>query len=236
MLNQERRNTLRTVFYRSVLPIGGIYLLTFILGTLIAVQLPSWSLGWWAIPLGVLAAIYIIVGLHGFTSVLSNWKTIRDCTYPNIDAQAEETWDLAAWLATNPMFADTPERASRQQALQQALTQYRQTFQNSMPEQVTEQLNRLERLMHETDWTGQYAHALLYYRQLKDSHLKYWKPLDDAYRQTMQRLMDGERLENMRQNIQLSKHRMVVLNGLQIACPTHNTTGANVTYEDGGAL
>lgn len=186
---------------------------------------------------GILRVLTAFTGFFGYASVISSWKTLRDCAYPNIDANAAETWDLAVWLAYSPQFGGTPIRAMRQRELRDALNEYWTLFQSHAPEDVTVQLNRLERLMHDVDWTGQYVHAFLLFRQMKDSHLKYWRQLDEAYWQTLRKLNDSMRLEDMREDVQLSTHRMVILDGLQINCGQHGTTGKyTVGYEDGGVL
>lgn len=234
--NGDRQAVLRTIFRRGVLPQGVVYAL----GVFIAVWLLAYSTtlsGVWRVVFFVLFVLNLVVGVRGLVKVYGRWVSLRDCAYPNIDASAAETWDLAVWLANSPQFGGTSIRDIRQRELREALEEYGPLFQDNMPEDVTVQLNRLERLMHEVDWTGQYVHALLLFRQLKDSHLKYWRPLDEAYRQTLQELAGGMRLEDMRENVQLSPHRMVILDGLQINCGLHGTVGKyTVGYEDGGVL
>lgn len=232
----DREAVLQTIFRRGVLPQAVVYAL----GLLVAVCLLAYSnslTGGWKIIFLFLSILNFVSGIRGLVKVSASWTTLRDCAYPNIDANAAETWDLAVWLANSPQFGGTPIRDMRQQELREALDEYGPLFQANNPEDVTIQLNRLERLMHEVDWTGQYVHALLLFRQLKDSHLKYWSQLDGAYRQTLIKLTSGMRLENLREDVQLSPHRMVILDGLQINCGLHGTVGEyTVGYEDGGVL
>lgn len=234
--NGDREAVLQTIFRRGVLPQAVVY----VLGLLVAVCLLAYSnslTGGWKIIFLFLSILNFVAGIRGLVKVSASWTTIRDCAYPNIDANAAETWDLAVWLANSPQFGGTPIRAMRQQELREALDEYGSLFQANNPEDVTVQLNRLERLMHDVDWAGQYVHALLLFRQLKDSHLKYWSQLDGAYWQTLIKLTSGMRLENLREDVQLSPHRMVILDGLQINCGLHGTVGEyTVGYEDGGVL
>lgn len=234
--NGNRQAVLKTIFRRGVLPQFVVYVLVmFVAGWLLAYS--NTFVGVWRIVFLLLSCLNAVAGMRGFVKACNNWATLRDCAYPNIDANAAETWDLAVWLANSPQFGGTPIRAMRQQELRDALAEYGPLFQSHAPEDVTVQLNRLERLMHDVDWTGQYVHAFLLFRQMKDSHLKYWRQLDEAYWQTLRKLNDGMRLEDMREDVRLSPHRMVILDGLQINCGQHGTTGKyTVGYEDGGVL
>lgn len=234
--NGNRQAALKTIFRRSVLPMYVVCAFVVLIAGLL-LRCSSLFVGAWKAVFILLSILNAAYGLHGLVKVNGSWVTLRDCAYPNIDANAAETWDLAAWLANSPQFGGTPIRAMRQQELRDALAEYGPLFQSHAPEDVTVQLNRLERLMHDVDWTGQYVHAFLLFRQMKDSHLKYWRQLDEAYWQTLRKLGDGMRLEDMREDVQLSPHRMVILDGLQINCGSHGTTGKyTVGYEDGGIL
>lgn len=234
--NGNRQDVLSAIFRRGVLPQCVVYVLVmFVAGWLFAYS--NTFAGVWRIVFFLLSCLNAVAGIRGFVKVCNSWATLRDCAYPNIDANAAETWDLAVWLANSPQFGGTPIRDMRQRELREALDEYGPLFQANNPEDMTVQLNRLERLMHDVDWTGQYVHALLLFRQLKDSHLKYWSQLDGAYRQTLMKLTSGMRLENLREDVQLSPHRMVILDGLQINCGLHGTVGKyTVGYEDGGVL
>lgn len=232
----DRQAVLKTIFRKGVLPQFIVYALAVLVaGWLLAYS--STLTGAWKIIFILLSILNAVAGLRGYVKTGNSWNTIRECAYPNIDSYAAETWDLAVWLANSPQFGNTPIRELRQQELRDALNEYGPLFQSNTPEDVTVQLNRLERLMHDVDWTGQYVHALFLFRQMRDSHLKYWRQLDEAYQLTLQKLNEGMRLENIREDVQLSPHRMVILDGLQINCGLHGTTGKyTVNYEDGGVL
>lgn len=232
----DRAGALRTTFVKGALPLYAMCAFAMYVGAYSLTCAGMATAGWRTLFL-ILFLLNTLVGLYGIIRVSLSWNAIRKHAYPNIDATARETWDLAVWLAENPQFGGTPLRDVRQQALRDALDEYGPMFRDSMPEDVSPQLAQLERLMHDVDWTGQYVHALFLFRYLKDTHLARWRQLDDVYLRTVDCLLRGVRLDSMRLELRFSSHRMVVLNGLQINCRLHGTTGEyTVPYGDGGVM
>lgn len=230
--NGDRDGALRTIFVRGVLPRYAVCAFAIYAGVYSLACADASTVGWRTLFL-ILFVLNVVIGSCGVILTSVSWNTIRNNAYPNLDTTARETWDLAVWLAGNPMFGGTPVRDVRQQALRDALAEYGPIFRDGMPEDVYPQLARLERLMHDVDWTGQYIHALFLFQYLKDAHLAYWRQLDDAYLRTVDGLLHGVRLESMRREVRLSAHRVLVLDGLQINCGRHGTVGNTVSYEDG---
>lgn len=108
--NGDREAVLQTIFRRGVLPQAVVYTL----GLLVAVWLLAYSnslTGGWKIIFLFLSILNFVAGIRGLVKVSASWTTVRDCAYPNIDANAAETWDLAVWLANSPQFGGTPIRA-----------------------------------------------------------------------------------------------------------------------------
>lgn len=185
---------------------------------------------------GLLDAIYVMCLLFSVVAAVvkyAGWRTLRDNLYPCLDAQASELWNIAGWIAVEPMFADTPEHAANQRTLQALLSTLSTELAGSRPEDSMPQLDMLEDAMHKADWTGQYSHTWMMFRELQCEHLKYWRGLDEAYRRTLAQVAGGIRLEDIEQTVRLSPHRMITLRNLDFDCPRHPSRPRTPALEGG---
>lgn len=220
-LQEQRQQVARHTFWWTIVPTCA--LLTLLLGivgralfSLIEEfsQNQTVSQSLWII-LGIIVEGTMLGILAG---IIHNWLNLKYLFIVQ-DCQRANVLELASWMSTDPYWASTLSMKQHQQQLVQFMQTHQQEFNDPLVSLPTSELfQELLQRLHELDEPGKFVHTMLLFDRLMYKYPKQWWNINEAYRETMNRLAHGEDPSTIKPAIQIGRHMSIVITNLEDVC------------------